>query len=105
MWSLQWGKEYEFLVEREERGFDTPALDRLPTLEPDQAKILKEFMRLNKKRPQSFGKVPCPIPTQEIMAAWDLRGFKAAGMTRKEFADIVEDLDAALIDFYIKRDG
>lgn len=62
-------------------------------------------MRLSRKRPQSLGKIPCPIPTAELMAGWDLRGLKRAGMPRKEFVALMEELDAALIDFYIQRDG
>jgi hypothetical protein len=52
-----------------------------------------------------MGKIPAPIPARDMMDRWELSGLKRAGLTRGEFVDLMEELDAALIDFYIKRDG
>lgn len=60
---------------------------------------------MSRKRPQSMGKIPQPIPSRELIDGWELSGFKRAGMSRSEFVRTMEELDAALIGFYIKRDG
>ena len=52
-----------------------------------------------------MGKIPAAIPTTELLASYELSGLKRAGMTRADFVAIMEDLDGALIDFYIRRSG
>jgi len=82
---------------------DTPALEKAPSLAPDLKKILQTFLFLSRRRPQTLGSEPPAIPSSEIIAGWEISGWKDMGMPLREFSRWMDELDSTFIEFKRKR--
>jgi len=103
LWQLQWGKDYQFLVDRSlERGELTKSLQDQPTLLPELVLIWEAFAMTTTSR--SYGKrygregreylVAEAIHLSEIAAYCDLIGIFCFD-TRKQIARLVQVMDDA----------
>lgn len=71
-WELEWGAEYQTLLEIAKSGHTPEALERRPELPPQLAYYLDVFYTLSRGRSISGMGTPGPIPLSEFAAFFEI---------------------------------
>lgn len=96
---MEWGKNLDSLIERNEAGKPTPALDNMPELYDDLEEIWSMFWKLHSCRSSGFGINSLSISDIETIFNW----YEIADDERLEYFELIKAMDAVVIDWANNR--